>query len=97
VYYFSLVDCFSHPNASTGYSKFLQKVCRFLHPDPRDILAFPITTVASESAISTSGRLLSDHRTRLTPKMMEALMCSQSWLRHTLQGELFFIFPICYI
>jgi hypothetical protein len=53
----------------------------------RDILAIPITTVASESAFSTSGRLLSDHRSRLTPKMLEALMCSQSWLRHTLQGK----------
>ncbi|TVU46145.1 hypothetical protein EJB05_05663, partial [Eragrostis curvula] len=53
----------------------------------RDILAIPITTVASESAFSTSGRLLSDHRSRLTPKMLEALMCSQSWLRHTLEGH----------
>jgi hypothetical protein len=53
----------------------------------RDILAVPITTVASESAFSTSGRLLHDHRSRFTPKMLEVLMCSQSWLRHTLQGK----------
>ncbi|CAN6283320.1 unnamed protein product [Urochloa humidicola] len=53
----------------------------------RDILAIPITTVASESAFSTSGRILSEHRSRLTPKMLEALMCSQSWLRHTLKDD----------
>jgi hypothetical protein len=44
----------------------------------RDILAIPITIVASESTFSTSGRLLSDHRSHLTPRMLEALMCSQS-------------------
>jgi hypothetical protein len=53
----------------------------------RDILAIPITTVTSESAFSTSGRLLSDHRSHLTPRMLEALMCNQSWLHHTLQGK----------
>jgi hypothetical protein len=42
----------------------------------RDILAILITTVAFEYAFSTSGRLLSDHRSRLTPKIFEALMCS---------------------
>jgi hypothetical protein len=55
----------------------------------RDILAIPITTVASEAAFSTSGRVLSEHRSRLTPKMLEALMCGQSWLRHTLKGKQF--------
>jgi hypothetical protein len=53
----------------------------------RDILAIPITTVASESAFSTSGRILSEHRSRLTLKMLEALICGQSWLRHTLKGS----------
>ena len=53
-----------------------------------DILAIPITTVASEDAFSTSRRILSEHRSRLTPKMLEVLMCSQSWLRHTLKGIL---------
>jgi hypothetical protein len=54
----------------------------------RDILAIPITTVTSESAFSTSGRVLSEHRSCLTPKMLEALMCGQSWLRHTLKGTI---------
>ncbi|KAI3750895.1 hypothetical protein L2E82_21794 [Cichorium intybus] len=46
----------------------------------KDILAVPISTVASESAFSTSGRLISPHRSRLHPKTLEALMCAQSWL-----------------
>ena len=47
----------------------------------RDVLAIPISTVASESAFSTSGRILDDFRTSLTPFMLEALICSQDWLR----------------
>jgi hypothetical protein len=46
----------------------------------RDIFAIPVSTVASESAFSTSGRILSEHRSRLTPDILEALMCSQAWL-----------------
>ena len=53
----------------------------------RDILVIPVTTVVSESAFSTDGRVLSEHRSRLTPQMVEALMCSQSWLRHSLKGN----------
>lgn len=52
----------------------------------RDIFAIPVTTVASESAFSTSGRVLSEHRSRLTSKMLEALMCSQDWLRNKYRG-----------
>lgn len=47
----------------------------------RDIFAIPVSTVASESAFSTSGWVLSEHRSRLTPEIMEALMCSQDWMR----------------
>jgi hypothetical protein len=47
----------------------------------RDIFAIPVTTIASESAFSTSGRVLSDHQSRLTPKTLEVLMCAQNWLR----------------
>lgn len=46
----------------------------------RDLLAIPVSTVASESAFSTSGRLVSPHRNRLHPKTIEALMCAQNWL-----------------
>jgi hypothetical protein len=33
----------------------------------RDIYAIPVTTIASESVFSTSGRVLSEHRSQLTP------------------------------
>ncbi|CAN0830004.1 Zinc finger BED domain-containing protein DAYSLEEPER, partial [Linum grandiflorum] len=46
----------------------------------RDVLAIPISTVASESAFSAGGRLISAQRSRLHVKTVEALMCTQSWL-----------------
>ena len=51
-----------------------------------DILVIPITTVTSEFAFSTSGRLLSPHRSRLHPKTIEAIMCAQNWLWSEIKG-----------
>jgi hypothetical protein len=47
----------------------------------RDVLAIPISTVASESAFSTGGCILDDFRSSLTPFMVEALVCTQDWMR----------------
>ncbi|XP_021984938.1 zinc finger BED domain-containing protein RICESLEEPER 3-like [Helianthus annuus] len=52
----------------------------------RDVLAIAITTVASESSFSTSGRLVSPHRSRLHPSTLEALMCAQSWLLNEIRA-----------
>ena len=49
----------------------------------RDLLAIPISTVASESAFSTGGRVLDDFRSSLTPMMVERLVCTQDWLRRS--------------
>ncbi|GKV49579.1 hypothetical protein SLEP1_g56319 [Rubroshorea leprosula] len=47
----------------------------------RDVLAFPISTVASELAFSMGGRVLDAFRSSLTPRMAQALICAQDWLR----------------
>ncbi|CAO2816261.1 unnamed protein product [Amaranthus hypochondriacus] len=47
----------------------------------RDVLAIPVSTVASESAFSTGGRVLDSFRSSLSPKMAEALISCQDWLR----------------
>jgi hypothetical protein len=47
----------------------------------RDILAIPVSTISSESCFSTSGRVIDSYRSSLSPKMVEALICTQSWLR----------------
>ncbi|GAB2281718.1 hypothetical protein Dimus_039491 [Dionaea muscipula] len=48
----------------------------------RDIFAIPASTVASESAFSTGGRVITDRRSSLLPRTVEALVCTQSWLKN---------------
>ncbi|KAJ1692524.1 hypothetical protein LUZ63_009222 [Rhynchospora breviuscula] len=57
----------------------------------RDILAVPISTVASESAFSIGGRVLSPVRSSLNDESIEALLCAQDWLRASIteNGENF--------
>ena len=47
----------------------------------RDVLAVQASNVASESAFSTGGRVVSDYRSRLTSETVEGLICLQDWLR----------------
>ncbi|MQL72005.1 hypothetical protein Taro_004333 [Colocasia esculenta] len=46
-----------------------------------DYLAIPASTVASEAAFSNGGRVLDQYRSRLTPDIVEALICCEDWLR----------------
>jgi hypothetical protein len=43
------------------------------------VLVVQVSTVASESAFSCSGRIVNKFRTRLDPEMVEALVCSKDW------------------
>ncbi|XP_077217892.1 zinc finger BED domain-containing protein RICESLEEPER 2-like [Tasmannia lanceolata] len=47
----------------------------------RDVLAIPVSTVASESAFSSGGRVLDQFCSSLTPKLVESLICTKDWLR----------------
>lgn len=46
-----------------------------------DVLAVPVSSVASESAFSTRGRILDSFRSLLTPKLVQTLVCCKDWLR----------------
>ncbi|XP_055803527.1 zinc finger BED domain-containing protein RICESLEEPER 1-like [Solanum dulcamara] len=48
----------------------------------RDVLAIPISSVASECAFSTGGRILDSFRSSLTPKLVQAVICLQDWRRN---------------
>ncbi|KAK8936127.1 hypothetical protein KSP39_PZI013877 [Platanthera zijinensis] len=46
-----------------------------------DVLSIPVSTMASESAFSTSSRVIQKKRTCLKPYTIQALICLQDWLR----------------
>ncbi|KAM1883871.1 hypothetical protein ACFX13_005180 [Malus domestica] len=47
----------------------------------KDIFALPSSTVASENAFSLGGRVVDPFRASLTPRTVEALVCTSDWLR----------------
>ena len=48
-----------------------------------DVMAVPVSSVASESALNTGGRVLDSFRSSLSPLTVETLICCQNWLRST--------------
>ena len=60
--------------ANSGRYPILSKITR-------DVFALPSSTVASKNAFSLSGRVVDPFRASLTPKMVEALVRCNDWLR----------------
>jgi hypothetical protein len=44
------------------------------------VLMAPASSVASESAFSTGGRVLDNYRSNLNEATVEALVCAQDWM-----------------
>ncbi|KAK2645113.1 hypothetical protein Ddye_020308 [Dipteronia dyeriana] len=45
----------------------------------RDVLVIPVSTVSSEQAFSTNGRIIEPRRSCLSPEMVEVLTCLRDW------------------
>ncbi|GJZ11105.1 putative reverse transcriptase domain-containing protein [Tanacetum coccineum] len=63
-----------------GFWKAKESIFPVLSRMAMDIISVQATSVASESAFSTSGRVLSIRRTRLTPASLEMCMCLKDHL-----------------
>ncbi|GJY24864.1 zinc finger BED domain-containing protein RICESLEEPER 2 [Tanacetum coccineum] len=66
-----------------GFWKAKESMFPVLSRMVRDILSIQATSVASEFTFSTSGRVLSFRRTRLTPASLEMCMCLKDHLDAT--------------
>ncbi|KAM2565275.1 hypothetical protein TB1_007925 [Malus domestica] len=80
---------FNDPHQSLTYEGFnildWWKVNSGIYPTlsrvAKDIFALPSSTVASENAFSLGGRVVDPFRASLTPRTIEALVCTSDWLR----------------
>ncbi|CAN0919015.1 Putative AC transposase, partial [Linum grandiflorum] len=63
----------------------------------KDVLVVPITSVASESAFTSGGRLLDPHKSRLHWNTVETLMCTRSWMQDETKKDIFLVSFLCSI
>nr|POE81288.1 hypothetical protein CFP56_48446 [Quercus suber] len=77
------------PRVVAVFLRQIGAVISFLHQIGASVFSsgFSLQPSAQEAAFSTSGRLLSPHRSRLHPKTIEAMMCAQNWLWSEINGS----------
>ncbi|KAL2900794.1 putative AC transposase [Bienertia sinuspersici] len=46
-----------------------------------NILAIPITTIASDATFSVGSRVIDPYRASLSPETVQMLICTQDWCR----------------
>jgi hypothetical protein len=61
----------------------------------KKFLTVPATSVSSESTFSIGGRTLYDYRSSPSPSMVEALVCSSSWIRGA--HDVSFTYVVCIV
>jgi len=49
----------------------------------RDVLVIPVFIMAFKSSFSTERRVLDPYHCSLNPQMVEALVCTQDWIKRT--------------
>src|SRR3954463_12164462 len=59
----------------------------------RDLLAIPITSVPSECAFNNSSRVIDPFRSRLSTRVVQALICIQVWLK----GSIIFYYVVAMV
>lgn len=55
---------------------------KILSKVPVDILAIPISTIASEATFNAEGRVIDEYRSKLNEEFIEVLICGRDWLCH---------------
>nr|QBG82645.1 zinc finger BED domain-containing protein RICESLEEPER-2-like [Papaver somniferum] len=99
-----LTRYFAEPEPSTfeemknfdilGWWKANEKRYPVLSCIARDVLAVPVSTVASESAFSLGKRVLSDYRSSLTPQMLECCVILKDWWKAELKNRMMTLDPL---
>ncbi|XP_035835738.1 zinc finger BED domain-containing protein RICESLEEPER 2-like [Helianthus annuus] len=67
----------------------LAKMAKDFLPITIDILAILVSSVASKEAFSTGGRVVDTYQTTLSTPIIEALICTEDWIRALIKKKIY--------